>query len=84
MPGGFFLTGDILGWIAWTFLAIPGLILIWASVVEAINDLRWRRAWKRGEIKPRKLGEPEKPERVVYGPALGKEKLREKTNAGIS
>lgn len=44
--------GDLIGWIAYGFLAFIGLVLIWQAVEDEIRKWRWQRAWKRGEIKP--------------------------------
>lgn len=64
------MLGDILGWVAWAFMAIPGLVLIYGAISDAIIDYRWRRALKRGEIKPHPFREKVRAE-YLGAPRMG-------------
>jgi hypothetical protein len=51
LSGGLIFSGETIGWICWSFLALPALVLICQAIADAITSWRWRRAHKRGEIK---------------------------------
>lgn len=45
------MSTEFLGWFLWCLMALPAIGLIWQAIESAIQSWRWKRAWKRGEIK---------------------------------
>jgi hypothetical protein len=46
------LISEMIGWFFWSIMALAGTVLIYGAIVDSINEWRWKRACKRGEIKP--------------------------------